>query len=116
LGAYFANDVPLWVNPRLLRDGNSAYELVRLMADRPAIVMRGNGAVVAAETLEQAVTYSWFLEDSARIEVDVRKMGCDPDTGLLDDEEVIDRQVTTGQVFERMWRYLTYKDPELISG
>lgn len=106
IGAYFA-DLPLWHDPRLLRDDASAVALVQAMGTAPAIVMRGNGAVVAAETMERAVTLAWFLEDAARVERDVRSMGFDPGAGVLSDTEIAARQVWAGGVAERMWDYLT---------
>lgn len=112
LSAYFANRIPLWRDPRLLRNDEAAQALGDLMGENPALVMRGNGAVVAAETLEEALTYAWFLEDTARLELSVRSAGFDPEQGLLSDDEVRDRQVKTGNVFGRMWQYLTHADPE----
>src|SRR5690606_8254849 len=109
----FGANTPLWDDPRLLRNDEAAIRLVEQMGDSPAIVMRGNGAVVAGETLEQAVAYSWFLEDAARVELDARTLGVEDKDGLLSDQEIIDRQVMTGRVFERMWRYLTDGDQEL---
>ncbi|MES2303427.1 MAG: class II aldolase/adducin family protein [Pseudomonadota bacterium] len=106
IGAYFA-DVPLWEDPRLLRNDASAAALAARMGDASAIVMRGNGAVVAASSMEQAVTLAWFLEDAARVERDVRAMGFDPGSGRLDRDEIADRQVWAGGVAERMWDYLT---------
>ncbi|WP_068075700.1 class II aldolase/adducin family protein [Novosphingobium lentum] len=106
IGAYFA-DVPLWPDPRLLRDDASAAALAATLGDAPAIVMRGNGAVVVGETMARAVTLAWFLEDAARIERDIRAMGFAPDTGLLDETEIADRQVWSGGVAERMWDWLT---------
>jgi HCOMODA/2-hydroxy-3-carboxy-muconic semialdehyde decarboxylase len=105
IGAYF-DRVPLWPDPRLLRDDAAASDLVAAMGDAPAIVMRGNGAVVAAETMPKAATLAWFLEDAARVERDVRAMGFAPDTGLLDADETVARQVWGGQVAERMWDWL----------
>lgn len=113
LSAYFGDNIPLWDNPRLLRDNSEALKLVEQMADHPAIVMRGNGAVVAGESLEQAVSYSWYLEDSGRIELAMRSSGFTPESGILSPSEVSDRQVFAGRVFERMWRHLTHNDPEL---
>ena len=107
IGAYFA-ELPLWDDPRLLRDEASAAALAEAMGKAPAIVMRGNGAIVAAQSLERAVTLAWFLEDTARVERDVRAMGLDPDQGLLDAAEVAARQVWSGGVAERMWDYLTH--------
>jgi HCOMODA/2-hydroxy-3-carboxy-muconic semialdehyde decarboxylase len=106
IGAYFSPDVPLWNDPRLLRDDESAQSLAEQMGGNSAIIMRGNGAVVATDDLKKAVTLSWFLEDAARVERDVRMMGFDPDSGLLDADEIADRQVFAGGVVDRMWAYL----------
>lgn len=106
IGAYFA-DLPLWPDPRLLRDDASASALAAMLGDAPAIVMRGNGAVVVGATMPRAVTLAWFLEDASRIERDVRAMGFAPESGLLSGEEIAARQVWSGGVAERMWGYLT---------
>ena len=42
----------------------------------------------------------------------IRQSGFDPQQGLLTPAEIAARQVTTGRVYERMWRYLTHGDPE----
>lgn len=115
LGAYFDKNIPLWNNPRLLRDDKTAEELVNAMGDSPAIIMRGNGAVVSGESIEEALAYAWFLEDAARVEVSIRSMGIDPSEGLLSDDEIIARQVKSGNVYERMWQHLTDGDPELVN-
>jgi HCOMODA/2-hydroxy-3-carboxy-muconic semialdehyde decarboxylase len=108
IGAYFA-ELPLWPDPRLLRDDGAAAALAEMLGVAPAIVMRGNGAVVVAETLPKAATLAWFLEDAARVERDVRARGFAPDTGLLDPAETQDRQVWAGQVVARMWDWLTLR-------
>jgi HCOMODA/2-hydroxy-3-carboxy-muconic semialdehyde decarboxylase len=112
LSAYFANDIPLWEDPSLLRNDLEARKLAQTMGERPAIIMRGNGAVIAGHSLEEAVTFSWFLEDTARVETAIRESGFDATEGLLIPEEISARQVTSGRVFERMWRHLTHGDPE----
>jgi HCOMODA/2-hydroxy-3-carboxy-muconic semialdehyde decarboxylase len=109
IGAYFA-DLPLWPDPRLLRGDAAARALTEMLGQAPGIVMRGNGAVVVGETIQQAVTLAWFLEDAARVEREVRAMGFDPEQGLLDAAEIRDRQVWAGQVAERMWDWLTRDD------
>jgi HCOMODA/2-hydroxy-3-carboxy-muconic semialdehyde decarboxylase len=107
IGAYFAPAPALWDDPRLLRDDVSAAGLADTLQSRAALVMRGNGAVVVADGLEKAVVLSWFLEDAARVERDVRAMGFPPDGGLLTQAEVEARTVFSGGVVERMWRWLT---------
>lgn len=106
IGAYF-DRLPLWPDPRLLRDDAVAAQVADMLGDAPAIVLRGNGAVVVGETMQKAVTLAWFLEDAARMERDIRTMGFDPAEGLLDAAETTDRQVWSGQVAERMWDWLT---------
>jgi HCOMODA/2-hydroxy-3-carboxy-muconic semialdehyde decarboxylase len=108
IGAYFHPGPAFWDDPRLLRDDESALALAEALGDNNAIIMRGNGAIVLAEGLEKAVSLSWFLEDSARVERDVRSMGSAPETGLLTPEEIIARQVFAGGVVERMWAWLTH--------
>lgn len=107
IGAYFHPGPALWVDPRLLRNEGAAQGLAEALGAQNAIVMRGNGAMVCGETLKQAVTLSWFLEDAARVEREVRSMRLDPDAGLLDDAEIADRQVWSGGVVERMWQWMT---------
>lgn len=107
IGAYFRPGPVLWDDPRLLRDDAAARRLAAAMGSANALVMRGNGAVVAAGSLEQAVVLSWFLEDAARVERDVRAMGFPPDAGCLDQAEIAARQVWSGGVVERMWDWLT---------
>jgi HCOMODA/2-hydroxy-3-carboxy-muconic semialdehyde decarboxylase len=107
IGAYFHPGPAFWHDPRLLRDEGSAGALANALGDHNAIIMRGNGTIVVADGLEKAVTLSWFLEDAARIERDVRSMGFAPETGLLTPDEIIARQVFAGGVVERMWAWLT---------
>lgn len=106
IGAYFKS-IPLWNDPRLLRDDAAAAGLADLLGDAPALVMRGNGAVVVGAGLPQAVTLAWFLEDAARVEQSVRAMGLDVEAARLSPEEIDARQIWSGGVVERMWRHLT---------
>ena len=107
IGAYLHPGPALWDDPRLLRDDASAVRLAGALGDHNAIVMRGNGAIVCADGVEKAVVLSWFLEDAARIERDVRAMGLDPQAGVLDNAEVEARNIWAGGVVERMWQWLT---------
>lgn len=107
IGAYFHPGPRLWDNPRLIRDDDSAAALAAALDDANAIVMRGNGAITVADSLPKAVVLAWFLEDAARVEADVRRMGFDPDGGLLDDDEIAARRVWAGGVVDRMWDHLT---------
>ena len=95
---------------RLLRDEARAQGLAEALGEAPAIVMRGNGAIVVGGRLEEAVALSWFLEDAARVELEVRAMGCGAGR-TLDESEIAARQTYAGGVVERMWLWLTAGSP-----
>jgi HCOMODA/2-hydroxy-3-carboxy-muconic semialdehyde decarboxylase len=90
-----------------VRDESTAEKVAAELGAANAIVMRGNGALIVADTLIKAVVLSWFLEDAARVERDVRAMGFAGDSGLMAPEEVSARNVFSGGVIDRMWDWLT---------
>jgi HCOMODA/2-hydroxy-3-carboxy-muconic semialdehyde decarboxylase len=110
----FVDDCRFWDDPRLLRDDGLAAQLVAEMGDAPVLVMRANGAVTVGASLEIAAGLAWCLEDAARVEQAVRSMATPEaaQAALLAPEEVGQRQVSSGRVFERLWDYLVADDPE----
>ncbi|MFA5685203.1 MAG: class II aldolase/adducin family protein [Lysobacteraceae bacterium] len=109
-GSYFHPQPPLWDDPLLLRDDAQAARLAQQLGDAPAIVMRGNGAVVAGDSIEAAVVLAWYLEDAARVELDCLAA---PDLAVAFTEaEARQRATWNGRLLERMWEYLTHGDPE----
>lgn len=106
----------LWEDPRLLRDDALAEQLAITLGDAPSIVLRANGAVTAAPSIELAVGFAWCLEDAARVEREVRSMVNEHELGAasLTRNEVALRQVSSGAVFERLWDYLAGTDPEAL--
>lgn len=110
-GAYFHPRPPLWDDPLLLRDDAQAARLAEQLGDAPAIVMRGNGAVLAAPSLEAAVVLAWYLEDAARVELDCLAAAPVQATRLTDAQSAI-RATWSGRLLERMWDYLSAGDPE----
>ena len=110
-GAYFHPGPPLWPSPQLLRSDDQAVALADQMGRAPGILMRGNGAVVAGESLEQAVVLTWYLEDMCRVELDCLAAG--GEGPILTEEEAAARSIWSGGILERMWAWLTEGDPEL---
>jgi HCOMODA/2-hydroxy-3-carboxy-muconic semialdehyde decarboxylase len=111
-GSYFAPQAPLWDDPQLIRTEAQAEGVAAALGDSRAAVMRGNGAVTAGATLEEAVVFAWYLEDAARVELDVLAAGLPGDEVLLSQDEARQRAVSAGRIYERMWEYLTHGDPE----
>lgn len=112
VGAFFAPRPPLWNDPRLLRNDESARGVAETLGQARAVVMRANGAVSVGATLPEAAAFAFFLEDVARIERDVRMMGLDPEQGLLDEDEIAARQTLAGGIIERAWAWLTAEPPQ----
>ena len=113
LGAYFGEGAALWDDPQLLRSDAAAEVLADSLGARNAIVMRGNGAVVAEDSLQAAVVLTWYLEDAARLELAILAAGLQDKSVVLTNDECTQRATRDGLIFERMWAHLTAGDPEL---
>ena len=112
MGTYFSPQVPLWDDVQLVRTEAQAQGVAQTMGQAAAILMRGNGAVVAAPSLEQAVVLTWYLEDAARIELQLRMAGLAEPAGIVPPDAAAQRAVGAGRIYERMWDYLTDGDAE----
>jgi HCOMODA/2-hydroxy-3-carboxy-muconic semialdehyde decarboxylase len=108
-GAYL--DAVFWDDAQLVRTRPGASALAELLGHRNAVIMRGNGAFVVASTIERAVVLAWYLEDAARVEVELMGIA-NTDLPVLSDSEAAERATWTGGIEERMWSYLTAGDPE----
>ncbi|MBN8482022.1 MAG: class II aldolase/adducin family protein [Xanthomonadales bacterium] len=109
-GAYFHPAPPLWDDPLLLRSDEAAARLADRLGQARAIVMRGNGGVLAGESIEAAVVLAWYLEDAARVELDCLRAGIEGTR--LTEAEAATRATWSGRLLERMWDYLTAGDLE----
>jgi HCOMODA/2-hydroxy-3-carboxy-muconic semialdehyde decarboxylase len=112
---YFAPCPPLWTDPQLLRTDERAEGVAQQLKDTNAIVLKGNGAIVVADSLGKAVALTFFLEDSARVELDLRSTGFDGPP-MLETAAALQRATWEGRVWERMWEYVTHTDPEMPVG
>lgn len=110
-GSYFHPSPRFWDDPQLLRSDQSAAALARQLGNAAAIILRGNGAVVAGSTLQQAVVLTWYLEDMARIDLAGRAAGL-ADAPALTAQAAAERATWTGAILERMWDYLVAGDDE----
>lgn len=111
-GAYFWPKPVFWNDPQLLRNDDDAAKLSEQLADERAIVMRGNGAVIVGENMQQTLALTWYLEDAARVELDCLSASRNCEASILSEEDCAKRSVWSGGIVERMWDYLTADDPE----
>lgn len=113
LGSYFAPAAPLWPGIALVRDDESARQVADMVGPAPAIVLRGNGAVTVGENLMEAACFAFFLEDAARVELALLPAIAAGRTPLpYSAGEAAQRAVKAGGLFERMWQFLCFGDPE----
>lgn len=112
-GAYFAPEPPLWDDPQLVRDDEKGRGVFAAMGDARVVLMRGNGAVTAGDTLEEAIVLAWYLEDACRIELEALAAGLGDEPPTFTAEGANERATKAGRIFERMWDFLTAGDPEL---
>lgn len=110
LGAYFAPRAPLWPGVALVRDDARARAVIDAMGASAAIVLSGNGCVVAGQSLEQAAALTFFLEDAARLELAL--LSARGDVRVYTEDEARERATGTGGLFERMWAFLCLGDEE----
>lgn len=111
-GCYFASHIGFWDDVQLVRDDARAERAVMSMGEGRALMLRGNGAVVVGDSLEEAVGLAWYLEDTCRIEQMALSAGF-RDAPAIVSEEAARRATRAGRLFERMWDFLTQGDIEL---
>jgi HCOMODA/2-hydroxy-3-carboxy-muconic semialdehyde decarboxylase len=111
-GSYFAPKPALWDDPALLRNDEAAAKLADTLGNARAIVMRGNGAVMVGATVEEAICMAFFLEEASRTELAVLAANRPNEEAIMSADEAKARGVTTGNILERLWEYLTRGDPE----
>jgi ribulose-5-phosphate 4-epimerase/fuculose-1-phosphate aldolase len=66
-GSFFAGGVPLFYRPDLISSEALGDEVARALADKPAILLRGNGQVTVGRTIPEAVMMAIYLEEAAEI-------------------------------------------------
>jgi len=110
-GTYFAPRVGFWDDVQLVREDAKADGAIAAMGESAGLIMRGNGAVTAGRTLEEATGLAWYLEDACRIEVTALACGLS-DAPALAPDVARQRATRAGLIFERMWDHMTAGDPE----
>ena len=111
-GSYFFPEPPLWDDPLLLRSDEQAAEFAQVLGQARAIVMRGNGAVCVAGSVEESIVMAFYLEESAITELAVMASGPDNQSTCFTEEQAKIRATGSGRIYERLWDYMTADDLE----
>lgn len=66
-GCFFFGGVPVFAKSDLISTAELADEMLEVLGDRPAVLLRGNGQVVVGQTVPEAVMMAIYLEETADI-------------------------------------------------
>lgn len=103
-GAIFHAGVPVYDNCSHANSVEKADALAAVLGPRRAVIMRGHGAVVAAESVMGVFFGSVYLEDNARKLADVYMMGGTPQV-LREDELQACKKIWRQDQFDKVWNY-----------
>jgi HCOMODA/2-hydroxy-3-carboxy-muconic semialdehyde decarboxylase len=110
VSAYFGGGPARWDNPSCA----DTDAVATVLGPAAAISLHGQGSLVAAASLKQAVTLAVFLQQAG-----ASTAGRPPDEPadrLLTEDEVAELATWDDRVAERMWAHLTVQDPEVGGG
>ena len=106
-GAIFAAGVPVYDDCSHVNTLQKGDALAAVLGPRRAAIMRGHGAVVAAESVKGAFLGSVYLEDNAKTLLDAYKIG-EP-CPLREDELRAGEHIWREATFEKIWTYYQQK-------
>ena len=66
-GSFFAGGVPVFHSPQLISTAELGDAVVQTIADKPAVLLRGNGQVTVGRSVAEAVMMAIYLEEAAQI-------------------------------------------------
>ncbi|MEU3980616.1 class II aldolase/adducin family protein [Streptomyces sp. NPDC026672] len=107
-GALLGGITPVFEEPRLVRDPETASALAGTLGPAHSLVMRGNGAITVGRTVGEAVARMWVLEESARLALATASatVSTAPPTPLTSPERHAWEAAGT-ELLDRIWNHLT---------
>lgn len=106
-GAVFAAGVPVYDDCRHVNTRERGSALAAVLGQRRAVIMRGHGAVVVAESVKGAFFGSVYLEDNA--EKLLTAFGIGDPLVLRGEEQTIGNRMWRQPQFEKVWKYYQEK-------
>jgi len=105
-GADLIGGTPIFDDPRLIRTKEQGDAMMEVMGKRHVVLLRGHGAVVAADMPEKACYIAVHLEKMARIQIMAAALGS---YNYLSREEAEDRLLSEGAELKggllRFWEF-----------
>ncbi|MGH7783961.1 MAG: class II aldolase/adducin family protein [Candidatus Binatia bacterium] len=104
-GALFAEGIPFYRQVNLVKTAAQGGQLVQVMGDKRAVLMRGHGAVVGARDLEEVLFCALVLEDDACKTMQAATLG-KVGTISLEECRAFDAESGLRRRAHRAWDYL----------
>ncbi len=90
----------------LILTNELGHALAQTLGDKPAVLLRGHGAVVVADSLHVVVGRAYYMGINARTQLQAIQLGAGKVT-YMEPEEA--RKSANQDGFERAWTYWSYK-------
>jgi len=106
--AIFYEGVPLYTGTGQVESPARAGEMVKLLGDAKAVILRGHGAVVVGQSIREVCMLGLYLEESARLQSEAMKLGT-PMFIERDDAERIAKRTFKPASTDRAWEHFKAK-------
>jgi len=106
--AIFYEGVPLYTGTGQVESPRRAGEMVRLLGDAKALILRGHGAVVVGQSIREVCMLALYLEESARLQSEAMKLGT-PMFVERDEAERIAKRTFKPASTDRAWEHFKAK-------
>lgn len=106
--AIFYQGVPLYTGTGQVESPARAGEMVELLGDAKALILRGHGAVVVGQAIREVCMLALFLEESARLQAEAMRLGS-PMFIERDDAARIAKRTFKPASIERAWEHFKAK-------
>jgi ribulose-5-phosphate 4-epimerase/fuculose-1-phosphate aldolase len=106
--AIFYQGVPLYTGTGQVESPARAGEIVKLLGEARALMLRGHGAVVVGQSIREVCMLALFLEESARLQAEAMRLGT-PMFMARDEAEKIAKRTFKPASVERAWEHFAAK-------
>ena len=103
-GSFFAGGVAVFHAPDLISSEPLGNSVAEALADKPALLLRGNGQVTVGRTIPEAVMMAIYLEEAAAILYGALQIG-KPIPLTIDESKQREREALPPVDMERAWNF-----------
>ena len=107
-GSFFAGGVPIFTTPDLISTADLGDQVAKIIGEKPAILLRGNGQVTVGRTIPEAVMMAIYLEEAAEVLFGALQIGT-PFPLTIDESAQRQIEALPPVDMERAWNFFKTK-------